>query len=467
MNTPASKNSIFKTADGKDYTVLFILVTSLFILWGFCNGMIDVLNKHFQNSLHVSKTQSALVQFANYMGYFVMALPAGMIARRWGYKGGILAGLLLIATGAFWFIPATQIGTYWAFLTGLFILAAGMTCLETIANPYATLLGEPETGAARINLAQTCNGIGWILGPLVGGRFVLSSTGAVNTSNAGLYIPYLGIGVVVTLLMLVFFFANVPDIKASNDYEEEHAAQQPAQSIWTHPHFVLAVAVQFFYVAAQTGVFSFFINFIVSDAPLLSASLAALLPQGWAVPEGSLFKITELGSSRLLGLGGFGLFLTGRFVGSMVLRCFKAQSVLAFFCHGQCGDDGSDRFSPGLAFRVWPFHEFLFHVAHVSHHFCARHSWPGRANEKGGILYCHVHRGRCHHAHAHGVAGGPLWDAARLPGAAWMFCFRRFLWVHLGKIKQAQPDARQGRCCLPLMRLVSTAVRSLPPLIPC
>jgi len=151
------------------------------------------------------------------MGYFVMALSAGMVARRWGYKGGILAGLLLIATGAFWFIPATQIGTCWAFLTGLFIFAAGMTCLETIANPCATLLGHPETGVARINLAQTCNGSAWILGLLVGGRFVLSSTGSVNTSNAGLYIPYLGIGVVVTVLMLVFFFSSVPDIKAADD----------------------------------------------------------------------------------------------------------------------------------------------------------------------------------------------------------------------------------------------------------
>jgi hypothetical protein len=123
------------------------VVTSLFLLWGFCNGMIDILNKHFQDSLHINKEQSGLVQFANYLAYFLMAIPAGLIARKFGYKGGILVGLCLIASGAFWFIHAVSIGTYWAFLLGLFVIAAGMTCLETIANPYTTVLGRRK--AAR------------------------------------------------------------------------------------------------------------------------------------------------------------------------------------------------------------------------------------------------------------------------------------------------------------------------------
>ncbi|MFZ2641143.1 MAG: MFS transporter, partial [Verrucomicrobiia bacterium] len=164
--------SLFRAPDGRSLLVTFALVTSLFLLWGFCNGLIDVLNKHFQNTLHISKAQSGLVQFANYIGYFLMAIPAGMLAKRFGYKGGIIIGLALIAAGAFWFIPATRIGTYWAFLTGLFVLATGMTCLETIANPYTTVLGPPESGAARINMAQTFNGVGWILGPIVGGHFI-------------------------------------------------------------------------------------------------------------------------------------------------------------------------------------------------------------------------------------------------------------------------------------------------------
>ena len=112
---------MFRTEDGRNHAFTFALVSTLFLLWGLCNGMIDVLNRHFQNSLHVTKAQSALVQFANYMGYFLMAVPAGMLARRFGYKGGIIIGLVLIALGAFWFIPATQIGTFPAFLAGLFI----------------------------------------------------------------------------------------------------------------------------------------------------------------------------------------------------------------------------------------------------------------------------------------------------------------------------------------------------------
>ena len=176
---------IFRTADGKNYLVTFVLVTSLFLLWGFCNGMIDILNKHFQDSLHINKEQSGLVQFANYLAYFLMAIPAGLIARKFGYKGGILVGLVLIASGAFWFIHAVSIGTYSSFLLGLFVIAAGMTCLETIANPYTTVLGPPESGATRINIAQTFNGVGWILGPIVGGYFVFGGSGGGSSDAAG------------------------------------------------------------------------------------------------------------------------------------------------------------------------------------------------------------------------------------------------------------------------------------------
>src|SRR5215831_5147787 len=157
-----ARGGLFQTADGRSLVVTFVLITSLFLLWGFCNGMIDILNKHFQDTLRINKEESGLVQAANYLAYFLMAIPAGLIAKKFGYKGGILAGLTLIAAGAFWFIPAVNIGTYWAFLLGLFVIASGMTCLETIANPYATVLGAPEDGPTRINIAQTTNGLGWI-----------------------------------------------------------------------------------------------------------------------------------------------------------------------------------------------------------------------------------------------------------------------------------------------------------------
>ncbi|HEX9046393.1 MAG TPA: sugar MFS transporter [Verrucomicrobiae bacterium] len=285
----------------------FALVTSLFLLWGFCNGMIDILNKHFQNTLHINKFQSGFVQFANYLAYFLMAIPAGLLARKFGYKGGIIIGLVLIASGAFWFIPATQIGTYWAFLTGLFILAAGMTCLETIANPYTTVLGEARSGATRINIAQTFNGVGWILGPIVGGHFVFAGSGDGN-ANGGLYLPYLGVGIVVTVLIVIFAMARVPDLHAEEEVKSEVAGtgKKPLFERW---HFNFGVLTQFLYVAAQTGIFSFFINYVVENDK----------------------SITEKDASTMLGVFGFGLFMAGRLCGSAVISVSKPQYVLATY----------------------------------------------------------------------------------------------------------------------------------------
>jgi FHS family L-fucose permease-like MFS transporter len=331
-STSGSGGGLFRTADGKNYAFLFLLVSSLFLLWGVCNGMIDILNKHFQDSLHISKMQSALVQFANYMGYFFMALPSGMLARRFGYKGAIIIGLALVAAGAFWFIPATHIGTYWSFLLGLFILAAGLTCLETVANPYTTVLGAKESSAVRINLAQSGNGVGWMVGPVLGGYFVLSATGEANTSNADLYKPYLIVALVVTALMMVFVFAKVPDLHAEEECKVEgglsNGAVKPLIQRW---HFVLAVAAQFFYVAAQTGVFSYFVNYIHSDTPPLSEGLAKMLPANMTALTDNQYHITDRGAGELLSFGAFGLFLLGRFTGSLALSFFKAQTMLALY----------------------------------------------------------------------------------------------------------------------------------------
>jgi FHS family L-fucose permease-like MFS transporter len=330
------KKRLFVMPDGTNYTVPFILVTSLFLLWGFCNGMIDVMDKHFQNTLHVNKAQSTMVQFANYMGYFLMALPAGMLARRFGYKRGIIIGLLLIATGALWFVPAIQINTFWAFLIGLFVLATGLTCLETIANPYTTVLGPTEGGPARINLAQSANGVGWILGPIVGGQFIFSATGAGSAEggNSTLFIPYLGVAIVVAALAIVFWISHLPELHTEDDYHLDDAktAGLPRQSIWTHPHFVLAVAAQFFYVAAQTGIFSFFINYIDSEIPALTPGMVELLPAKWVYLKDGANYVTELGASQMLSYGGFVLFLLGRFAGSAILRVCRAHLTLGFFC---------------------------------------------------------------------------------------------------------------------------------------
>jgi FHS family L-fucose permease-like MFS transporter len=306
-NSAIKVGSLFRTADGKKLFITFTLVTSLFLLWGFCNGMIDILNKHFQDSLHINKAQSGLVQFANYIAYFLMAIPAGLLARKFGYKGGIIVGLLLIAGGAFWFIPATHIGTYWAFLTGLFIVAAGMTCLETIANPYTTLLGAAESGATRINIAQTFNGVGWILGPIVGGHFVFGSGDGAN-ADAGLYVPYLGVGIVVTVLIAVFALAYVPDISTEEAFKTE-AGGKARKPLWRQSHFTFGVVAQFLYVAAQTGIFSFFVNYVLENDP----------------------GVTKTQASTWLGAIGFGLFMFGRLCGSAVISQFRPHRVLAVY----------------------------------------------------------------------------------------------------------------------------------------
>jgi len=303
----ANGSGLFKTADGRNLFLTFALVTTLFLLWGFCNGMIDILNKHFQDSLHINKAESGLVQSANYIAYFLMAIPAGLLARKFGYKGGILIGLVLIALGAFWFIPATHIGTYWAFLTGVFVVASGMTCLETIANPYTTLLGAPESGATRINIAQTFNGVGWILGPIVGGYFVFSG-GEGGNANAGLYLPYLGVGLVVMVLIVIFAFAQVPDLQAEDEVKVE-AGGVGGRPLWTRSHFTFGVAAQFLYVAAQAGIFSFFVNYVLENDP----------------------GVTKLQASTWLGIFGFGLFMFGRLCGSAVISLTKPHRVLAVY----------------------------------------------------------------------------------------------------------------------------------------
>ncbi len=314
MMTPANEIKttirparLFRTVDGKNYFLIFLLISSLFLLWGFCSGLLDNLNKHFQNSLQLSKFKSGFVQNAFYMGYFLMALPAGMIARRFGYKGGIIVGLTLAAAGAFWFIPASSINAYWAFLLGLFILASGLACLETIANPYTTVLGPPESGATRINVAQTCNGLGWISGMFIGTHIILSATKEVNTSNEKLYIPYLGIGIAVAILLVVFIFSKIPDVRAAEEFKPE-AEGKATKSIFKRSHFTMGVVSQFLYVAAQTGIFSFFINYAVVNINNLSDQAA-----------GNLQTLA------------FALFASGRLVGSAVVGFNKPHKALAIY----------------------------------------------------------------------------------------------------------------------------------------
>jgi MFS transporter, FHS family, L-fucose permease len=348
------KKSLFVTADGKNLMFTFILVSSLFLLWGLCNGLIDTMDKHFQKELNLTLSQSAWVQFAHYLGYFLMSMPAGWLATKLGYKGGIVAGLLMVAAGGIWFIPATHIAQFWAFLLGVCVIASGLTFLETIANPYTTVLGDNRYAATRINLAQSANGVGWIFGPIIGSVYFYSKDAAgASTGSQTLYIPYLAIALVVLVLAVIFYFADVPDIKSEDDYHLDDATPGVSRSIWTHPHFVMAVGAQFFYVAAQAGIFSFFINCMTPNVktgfclvpPIPDSfdtglkAIAAHLPnwdllqnwlKGWFETKNDVLRISDAGGSALQSLG-FVCFLVGRVFGSWLLKKYSAHKVLGLF----------------------------------------------------------------------------------------------------------------------------------------
>jgi len=325
-------SKMFKTEDGKNYVFTFALVSTLFLLWGICNGMIDVMDKHFQDQLHLTKAQSAWVQFAHYLGYLLMAMPASWLARKIGYKGGIISGLLLVALGGFWFVPATYISSFWAFLLGVCVIAMGLTVLETVANPYTTVLGPKNSAAARINFAQSFNGVGWIFGPIIGGAFFYSAGGA-GVAQGRLYIPYLIVAIVVILMSVIFYFAHVPDLNTEDEYQLNDSTDATVKrSIWSHPHFTGAVAAQFFYVAAQAGIFSFFINYIIEEMPSLGQGVSS----SWFFKDRTILRdagyyVNEQGATFLLGTIGFPLFLLGRATGAAILRKLKAHQVLGTY----------------------------------------------------------------------------------------------------------------------------------------
>ncbi|MEY2906157.1 MAG: hypothetical protein RLZZ408_628 [Verrucomicrobiota bacterium] len=328
--------AVFRSSDGKSYLLTFVLISTLFFLWAFCNSMIDTMDKHFQDLLHLNRSQSAWVQFAHYLGYFLIALPAGWMAQKFGYRRGIIIGLLLVSIGGFWFIPATHIQQFWAFLLGVCLVAMGLTFLETIANPYATVLGDKRYAAARINLAASFNGLGWPLGPIVGGIFFYSDSGA-EAANETLYIPYLALAVFVLLIAALFMVAPLPELNTEDAFKvdgAEESQQGAVRSIWRHLHFPGAVVAQFFYVAAQAGIFSFFINYIVSDSPpvpeCLNGSWLIGGSKGIHEQSAGLAFFSDKGATTLLSVA-FLFFVAGRFTGSWLLTFIRPHLILAIY----------------------------------------------------------------------------------------------------------------------------------------
>ncbi|WP_128544704.1 L-fucose:H+ symporter permease [Larkinella soli] len=306
------------TGSTGSYTLAFALVTSLFFLWAFVHNLEPILIPHLKKACRLTDLQSALIDSAVYLGYFIMALPAGFIMKRYGYQRGIIAGLLMYAVGAFLFVPAADTRLYIFFLGALFIIASGCAFLETAANPYVTILGKPETATTRLNFSQSFNGLGAFLAPVLGGKFILSGIehseaelAAMSPEQLNSYLqyeagqvklPYLIIGIVVVAVAALFMFIKLPDISDS-----EKKAPSTVGSALRHRHLKWGVIAQFFYVGAQVCVTSFFIRFakFTSDVPEKEA--AEWL--GWAM------------------LG----FLIGRFVGTWLMRYIKPQVLLTVY----------------------------------------------------------------------------------------------------------------------------------------
>src|SRR6187431_1250747 len=283
----------------------FILVTSLFFLWAFLHNTNPILIPHLKKACQLSDTQSSFIDLAVYLGYFSIAIPAGLVMHKYGYKKGIIIGLCLYAAGAV-----------------LFILASGATFLETVANPYISILGPKETSEQRLNFAQSFNGVGAFVAPLIGGKFILSGVehskqelnqmAANGTLNAYLQseadtvkIPYLIIAAVVVIVTIGFLLTKLPEVKES-DSADAHTGF--SLSVLRHPHVRWAVVAQFFYVGAQVGVGSFFIRFSKQVMDLGEKPASYL----W-------------GSIAMVG------FMVGRFAGTFLMKFIKPQKLLFIY----------------------------------------------------------------------------------------------------------------------------------------
>lgn len=281
----------------------FMLITTLFFMWGVSYGLLDVLNKHFQETLNVTKAQSGLLQAAYFGAYFIVALPAGYFMQRHGYKAGILAGLSLYAIGALLFVPAAMVNDFSVFLFALFVLACGLGCLETAANPYATVLGDPNGAERRLNLAQSFNGLGQFVGPMIGGSLFFTHTSS-DAAQESVKITYVVIACVVIAIALLFKRTALPDIRES---ASQHI-QQPGATLWQQKHFVGGVIAQFFYVAAQVGVGAFFINYATEH---------------W-------HGVTNQSAAYMLSVAMI-CFMLGRFFSTWLLGRVKPASMLAAY----------------------------------------------------------------------------------------------------------------------------------------
>lgn len=286
----------------KKYLVPFILITSLFFLWGFARAILDVLNKHFQNSLDISLTQSSLIQVTTYLGYFLMAIPAGWFINRQGYRRGVVFGLALFAFGALLFIPGSEIGTFYAYLGPLFIIGCGLVFLETAANPYAAELGDKETASSRLNFSQSFNGLGCLFATYAVGQFLFNG----SSDGGNVVVPYAVLGVLVMCIAVVFSRVDLPEIK-HEETEEDHIQDTRIMKLFKrHPMFVFGLFALLAYEIAEISINSYFINFVTG--------------QGWMDDNTASIVLTVA----------LGFFMVGRFLGSWIMRKVRAELMLLY-----------------------------------------------------------------------------------------------------------------------------------------
>ena len=284
----------------KKYLVPFILITSLFFLWGFARAILDVLNKHFQNALHISITQSAMIQVTTYLGYFLMAIPAGIFINKYGYRRGVVFGLLLFGLGAIFFIPGAAIGSFSAFLFCLFVIGCGLVFLETAANPYVTELGARETATSRLNLSQSFNGLGSIFATFCIGQFLFNDT----QQGGNVVIPYAILGVLVLAIAVVFSRVDLPEIQHQQTTEDKAKGSNIAKLFANHRMFVFGLLALLSYEVAEISINSYFINFVTG-----------------------MHWMSDRTASLVLTLA-LAFFMVGRFLGSWIMRHIQATTML-------------------------------------------------------------------------------------------------------------------------------------------
>jgi MFS transporter, FHS family, L-fucose permease len=296
----------------------FCLVTSLFFLWGFAHNLDPILIPHLKKSFTLTTTQATLVDSAVFAAYFLMALPAGMLMKKLGYKAGIITGLIFFAIGCFLFVPAANMQSYNFFLIALFVIACGLTILETAANPYATVLGDPESGPQRLNFAQSFNGLAAALAPVIGARIILTKGYTDEELNAmtatarkvalaaeasSVKLPYIVLGGVLIIVALLFARTKLPQIATA----AHGATSKSVFHAFRHRHLTWSVVAQFFYVGAQVSVFSLFILYATQSA-----------------------GISEIRAADYLGVCGIA-FLIGRFVGTALMQKIRPHTLLALY----------------------------------------------------------------------------------------------------------------------------------------